>query len=66
MFDYTTEFMKGALLGYCHSREPEDVAKLFDDIFLTLDREKAANISAAIAARYLFLALNVKEENDDK
>ena len=62
MNDSTTEFMKGALLGYCQSREPEDVAKLFDDVFLTLDREKAANISAAIAARYLFLALNVMED----
>lgn len=60
--DNTTEFMKGAILGYyCQSREPKEVAILFDDVFLTLDREKAANISAAIAARYLFLALNVRE-----
>ena len=56
MNDNVTEFMKGALLGYCQSKEPEDVAKLFDDVFLTLDREKAANISAAIAARYLFFS----------
>ena len=63
MFDSTTEFMKGAILGYCQTHEPEEVATLFDDVFLTLDREKAANISAAIAARYLFLALNVREEN---
>ena len=63
MIDSTTEFMKGAILGYCQSREPEEVAMLFDDVFLTLDREKATNISAAIAARYLFLALNVREEN---
>ena len=61
MNDATTEFMKGAILGYCQIREPEEVAKLFDDVFLTLDREKAANISAAIAARYLFLTLNVRE-----
>lgn len=61
MNDSTTEFMKGAVLGYCQSREPEEVAKLFDDVFLTLDIEKASNISAAIAARYLFLALNVRE-----
>ena len=60
--DTTTEFMKGAILGYCQSREPEEVSMLFDDVFLTLDREKAANISAAIAARYLFLALNVMED----
>ena len=57
MFDYTTEFMKGAILGYCQSHEPEEVAKLFDDVFLTLDIEKATNISAAIAARYFLLAL---------
>lgn len=61
MNDSTTEFMKGAILGYCQSREPEEVAKLFDDVFLTLDIEKASSISAAIAARYLFLALNVRE-----
>lgn len=63
MFDSTTEFMKGAILGYCQSHKPEEVAILFDDVFLTLDREKASNISAAIAARYLFLALNVRKEN---
>lgn len=61
MFDYTTEFMKGAILGYCQSHEPEEVAKLFDDVFLISDREKATNISAAIAARYLFIAINSKE-----
>lgn len=54
--DSTTEFMKGAILGYCQSREPEEVAMLFDDVFLMSDREKAANISAAIAARFLFIA----------
>lgn len=64
MFDYTTEFMKGALLGYCQSREPEEVAMLFDDIYLTLDTEKAANISAAISARYLYIMLNVKDEDE--
>ena len=62
MNDSTTEFMKGALLGYCMAREPEEIALLFDDVFLTLDREKVANISAAITARYLFLALNLREE----
>jgi hypothetical protein len=61
MNDDTTEFMKGAILGYCQAREPEEVAMLFDDVFLTLDIKKAANISAAIAARYLFLVLNVRE-----
>lgn len=64
MFDYTTEFMKGAILGYCQSHEPEEVAMLFDDIFLTLDMNKAANISSAIAARYLFLTLNVRDKKD--
>ena len=54
MNDNITEFMKGALLGYCQSREPEEVAMLFDDVYLTLYNEKAANISAAISARFLF------------
>ena len=54
MNDNITEFMKGALLGYCQSREPEEVAMLFDDVYLTLDNEKATNISAAISARFLF------------
>ena len=61
MNDNTTEFMKGALLGYCQSREPEEVAMLFDDVYLTLDNEKTANISAAISARFLFLMAYVKE-----
>lgn len=64
--DTTTEFMKRAILGYCQSREPEEVAILFDDVFLTLDREKAANISAAIAGRYFYIALNVRKENIDE
>ena len=57
MNDNTTEFMKGAILGYCQSHKPEEVAELFDNVFLTLDIEKAASISAAISARYLCLAM---------
>lgn len=62
MNDSTTEFMKGAILGYCQSHEPEEVAMLFDDVYLTLDKEKAANISAAIEGRYLFITLNVRRD----
>lgn len=62
MFDSTTEFMKGALLGYCQSREPEEVAMLFDDVYLNLNPEKAANISAAISARFLYIACNVRDD----
>ena len=62
MFDHTTEFMKGAILGYCQAREPEEVAMLFDDVFLILDPEKASNISAAIKARYLYIACMSKKE----
>ena len=40
MNDNTTEFMKGAILGYCQTREPEEVALLFDHVFLTLDRKR--------------------------
>ena len=66
MNDDTTLFMKGAILGYCQSHKPEEVAILFDDVFLTLDIEKAANISAAIAAKFLFIALNVREDTKDE
>ena len=62
MFDFTTEFMKGAILGYCQSREPEEVAMLFNDVFLTLDIEKAANISAAISANYFYLTAFVRND----
>ena len=50
--------MKGAILGYCQSHKPEEVAELFDDVFLTLDIEKAASISAIISARYMCLVMN--------
>ena len=62
MFDTTTEFMKGAILGYCQTHEPEEVAMLFDDVYLNLNPEKAANISAATAARFLFIACNVWDD----
>lgn len=64
MFDSTTEFMKGAILGYCQTHEPEEVASLFDDVYLNLNPEKAANILAAITGRFLFIACNVR--NDKK
>lgn len=62
--DNTTEFMKGAILGYCQMHEPEEVAMLFDDVYLNLNPEKAANISAAISARFIFIACNLGR--DDK
>lgn len=31
--DDTTMFMKGAILGYSQSHEPEEVSMLFDDVF---------------------------------
>ena len=62
MNDSTTEFMKGAILGYCQTHEPEEVAMLFDDVYLNLNPEKAANISAAISARFLYIACNVRDD----
>lgn len=53
--DNTTEFMKGAILGYCQSHEPEEVALLFDNVAMNLDSEHAMNIAGAIPARILFL-----------
>lgn len=64
MNDSTTEFMKGALLGYCQIRDPEEVAKLFDDVYLTLSIEKAANISAAISALYLYIISCVRDDKE--
>lgn len=64
MIDSTTVFMKGAILGYCQCREPEEIAKLFDDVFLTVDMEKASNISAAISARYFFLVSSVRDKEE--
>lgn len=66
MIDKTTEFMKGAILGYCHTHEPEEVAKLFDDVFSTLDIKKAANISEAISARCCYVILNVRNDRVTK
>lgn len=62
MFDFTTEFMKEAILGYCQTHEPEEVAMLFDDVYLILNPEKAANISAAISARFIYIACNVMDD----
>ena len=62
--DTTTEFMKGAILGYCQTRKPEEVAELFDDVFLKLGINRAADISAAISARFLYIALNARNEKE--
>lgn len=64
MNDSTTEFMKGAILGYCQTREPEEVAELFDDVFLKLDIDRAADISAAIEGRYFYITLNARSEKE--
>lgn len=52
MINDTTKFIKGALLGYCQSREPEEVALLFDYVFLTLDKDKAAEIVLSLSRLY--------------
>lgn len=63
MIDFNTEFMKGAILGYCYSHKPEEVAILFDDVALNLDSEHAMNIAAAIPARILILLSNRNDTN---
>lgn len=60
--DSTTEFMKGAILAYCQTHKPEEVAMLFDDVYLILNPEKAANISAAITSRYLYIACYARDD----
>lgn len=62
--DTTTEFMKGAILAYCQTREPEEVAELFDVAFLKLGIDRAADISAAIAGRYFYITLNTRDEKE--
>ena len=62
--DTTKEFMKGAVLGYCQSRNPEEVSDLFDDTFKYLNRNKAADIVLAITAS--FFAHYDKEDKNGK
>lgn len=50
--DTTKEFMKGAILGYCQTRNPEEVGELFDDTFKYLKRSAAADVCLAITASF--------------
>ena len=34
-----SEFLEGAILGYCQSHEPEEVAELFTSTFNILSKE---------------------------
>lgn len=61
--DTTKEFMKGAILGYCQTRTPEEVGELFDITFQHLKRNKAADVCLAITAQ--FFAHYDKENKND-
>jgi plasmid replication initiation protein len=50
--DRDKEFLKGVMLGYCQSRNSQDVADLFDLVFKFISKEKAADILIEITSTY--------------
>ena len=52
MNDNVTEFLKGAILGYCQTHKPEEVGEIFDDAFKYLKRSKAADVCLSITASF--------------
>lgn len=51
--DSLSEFLGGAILGYCQSHEPEEVAELFTPTFNMLPKDKGIEIAACITGRAL-------------
>jgi hypothetical protein len=64
MFDDTTEFMKGAILGYCQSHEPKEVAELFNDTFNILDNDKAWDVAACISQKMVTITLAKEDKHE--
>lgn len=56
--DSTTAFLKGAILGYCQTHEPEEVAELFDDAFNYLPICESTDIVACITKKMLTACTN--------
>ena len=52
MIDNTTEFMKGAILGYCQTHKPEKIGEIFDDAFKYLNIREAKYICLSITASF--------------
>lgn len=59
--DSLTEFLNGAILGYCQSHEPEEVAELFNDTFRILPYDKACSIAACISGKMLIICSNKED-----
>lgn len=54
-------FLSGAILGYCQTHEPEEVAELFNATFITLPYDKACSIASCISGKMLIIC-SVKED----
>lgn len=59
--DDTGNFLSGAILSYCQSHEPEEVAELFNPVFNILDYDKAISIAACISGKMLIIC-STKED----
>lgn len=60
--DETGNFLSGAILGYCQTHEPEEVAELFNATFNTLPYDKACSIAACISGKMLIVCSAKEEE----
>lgn len=60
--DNNTAFLKGAILGYCQSHEPEEVAELFNDAFNYLPICKSTDIAAYITKKMLIVWTNKEDD----
>ena len=53
--DDNGNFLSGAILGYCQSHTPEEVAELFNATFNILPYDKACSIAACISGKMLII-----------
>lgn len=56
----TENFLSGAILGYCQSHEPEEIAELFNATFNVIPKDKGLNIAACISRKGI-LTYGLKE-----
>lgn len=61
-FDSTTEFLKGAILAYCQTHEPDDVGGLFNDAFKLLPQDKACKIAGSITSKMLLICITKEDK----
>lgn len=60
--DETGNFLSGAILGYCQTHTPEEVAELFTATFITLPYDKACEVAACISGKMLLICSAKEEE----